>query len=338
MLKTWKFHKFMTHKYSLSTCFKEFCKKILPRQIINLINKVKNESIRISRRIRIFKVIKSNLEELGVKLKKETPIEKMHRVELLNSIKNIDDQVIECTSSWNKYRQRLRSCILKKDPRNFLRWNLIVATMFGGTRKREFDYLANNNWGKWLPVIQETWVGNPPKYKYYQKTSADLIHTAYNLSRLIDHYKLDIKQAGKIIEFGGGYGCMAKLIGNLGFKGKYVIFDLPEFLALQKYYLHSSNTDGDFYFINQIEKLDDLNPDMLIATWSLSDSPVELRDEFLKKIGKPNYVLIAYQANFETIDNVKYFQEYIKKNQGYDWVNYEISHMPQHYYLVGKKN
>lgn len=328
----------MMYKLSFLASLKESCKKILPRQIINLTNKIKNKSIRISRKTKILRTIKNRVVELSVELKKETLTERICRVELLNSIKNIDSQTARCTSLWDKFRQRVRFCILKKDPRNFLRWDPIVETMSAGARKCEFDYLINNDWGKWSSAIKETWVGNPPKYKYYQKSSGNFINTAYNLTRLIDHHKLDIKQAGKITEFGGGYGCMAKLMNNLGFRGKYMIFDIPEFLALQKYYLRSSNTDGNFHFINQTEKIDDLNPDIFIATWSLSESPVELRDEFLKKIGKPKYVLMAYQANFETIDNVKYFQEYKKNNQDYDWVNYEISHLPQNYYLVGKKN
>jgi hypothetical protein len=131
---------------------------------------------------------------------------------------------------------------------------------------------------------------------------------------------------------------MAKLINNLGFNGKYVIFDIPEFLALQKYYLRSADTIENFDFIERIEKLEDSNPDIFIATWSLSESPIKTRDEFLRKIGKPQYALIAYQANFESIDNIKYFQEYRKNNQNYNWIDCEISHLPKNYYLTGKKN
>lgn len=337
MLKIEKLYKPMTDKLSSPISFKESYKKMLPKQIVNLANKIKNKSIKISRKIKILKTTKNKLTELTVKLKKETSVEKTHRLELLNSIKNIDNQIVECTSLWDKYRQSLRRCVLKKDPRNFLRWDPVVETMSAGARRPEFDYLINNDWNKWSSAIKETWIGNPPKYKYYENSSGNFINTAYNLSRLIDHHKLDLKQVGKIIEFGGGYGCMAKLVNNLGFMGKYVIFDIPEFLALQKYYLNSNNTDGNIHFINQAEKLDDSNPDIFIATWSLSESPIELRDEFLKKIGKPKYVLIAYQANFETIDNVKYFQEYIKNNQDYNWVNYEISFLHQNYYLIGNR-
>ena len=287
--------------------------------------------------MKIINKIKNKLIKLSVELKKESAVEKNNRNELLDSIKNLNSKKITGKSAWDKYRQRLRLYILTNDPRNFLRWEPIINSMFHNANKCELDYLINSNWNKWSRAITETRVGNPPRYAYYKKSSGNLIHTAYNLSRLIDYYKIDIEKINEIIEFGAGYGCMAKLINNLGFNGKYVIFDIPEFLALQKYYLRSTDTKENFDFINQIEKLEDSNPDIFIATWSLSESPIEIRDEFLEKIGKPQYMLIAYQANFESIDNIKYFQEYRKSNQNYNWINCKINHLPKNYYLIGKK-
>ena len=287
--------------------------------------------------MKIINKIKNKLIKLSVELKKETTAEKNNKNELLNSIKILSSKKIAGKSGWDKYRQRLRLYILGNDPRNFLRWEPIINSMFHNANKCELDYLMSSGWDKWSLAITETWVGNPPRYTYYKKSSGNLIHTAYNLSRLVDHYKIDIKKTDKIIEFGAGYGCLAKLINNLSFNGKYVIFDIPEFLALQKYYLRSTDTKGNFDFIDQIEKLENSNPDIFIATWSLSESPIELRDEFLRKIGKPQYALMAYQANFESIDNIKYFREYRKSNLDYDWVDCEISHLPKNYYLIGKK-
>lgn len=288
--------------------------------------------------MKIINKIKNRLIKLSVKLKKENTAEKNNRNDLLDSIKNLSNKKITGKSAWDRYRQKLRLYILGNDPRNFLRWEPISGSMFHNANKCELDYLINSDWNKWSRAITKTGVGNPPRYKYYKKSSGNLIHAAYNLSRLVDHYKIDIEKTDKIIEFGAGYGCMAKLINNLGFNGKYVIFDIPEFLALQKYYLRSTDTKGNFDFIDQIEKLEDSNPDIFIATWSLSESPIELRDEFLRKIGKPQYVLMAYQANFESIDNIKYFQEYRKSNLDYDWVDCEINHLLKNYYLIGKKN
>ena len=121
---------------------KEFCKKILPKQIINLANKIKNKSISIGRRIEALKIIKSNLEELSVKLKKETPDQRIYRTELFNSIKNIDNQRAECTSLWDKYRQDIRRYILKKDLRNFLRWDRVDRDL---SRRELYSRIGRKN-------------------------------------------------------------------------------------------------------------------------------------------------------------------------------------------------
>src|SRR5207244_11597755 len=42
-----------------------------------------------------------------------------------------------------------------------------------------------------------------------------------------------------VLEFGGGYGSMCRLFHNLGFRGRYLIFDLPAFSALQRFFLRS---------------------------------------------------------------------------------------------------
>lgn len=287
--------------------------------------------------MKIIHKIKNKLIKLRVELKKETDTEKNNRAELLNSIINLNNKEILGSSTWDRYRRKLRLYILKNDPRNFLRWEPVMGSMFHNADKLEFDYLTGSNQNSWVQAIEETWVGNPPRYSHYKKSSGNMVHIAYNLSQMLDRYSIDLKKINTIIEFGAGYGCTAKLIHNVGFMGTYEIFDVPEFLALQRYYLKSTNTNGNFVFIDQTEKLRNIDPDMLIATWSLSESPVEIRNEFLNKIGKPQYILIAYQANFELTDNIKYFEEYQKNNPNYDWVTHEIKHLPKNYYLIGSK-
>lgn len=282
--------------------------------------------------------IKNKILRLYIGFKKETLVEKNNREEFLNSIKNIQKLDRPDYGGWNSYIKRLHVYISKNDPRSFLRWKPITESMFSSASKCEFDYLITSiNNDKLLKAIEETWVGNPPKYKHYKKSSSNFVHTAYNLSQLIDLFKIDVKTLNSIVEFGAGYGCMAKLINNLGFVGKYTIFDIPEFLALQKYYLHSSKIMSNFKFIDKIDKLEAVNPDILISTWSLSESPISLRDKFLKKIGKPKYILIAYQENFNSIDNKKYFETLKGLMSEYEWTNKTISHVPGNYYLLGKK-
>lgn len=287
--------------------------------------------------MKIIHKIKNKLIKLRIELKKETDIEKNNRTELLNSVINLNNKEILGCSAWDRYRRKLRLYILKNDPRNFLRWEPIMGSMFHEADKLEFDHLADSNKDSWMRALEETWVGNPPYYPHYKKSSGNMIHIAYNLSQIFDRYKIDLKKINTITEFGAGYGCAARLIHNLGFKGTYEIFDVPEFLALQKYYLKTTNTNGRFIFVDKAVKLKNTDTDMLIATWSLSESPIEIRNEFLKRIGKPQYILIAYQANFELIDNIKYFDEYQKNNSNYNWITHEIKHLPNNYYLIGSK-
>jgi hypothetical protein len=54
-----------------------------------------------------------------------------------------------------------------------------------------------------------------------------------------------LHDADCIVEFGGGFGSMCRLIGALGFRGRYVIFDLPPVLALQRYYLGLHGIEAD---------------------------------------------------------------------------------------------
>jgi hypothetical protein len=306
---------------------------------MKIINKLKNKLIAFDRKVKLSKTVKNELINWQTILRTETPMEKINRTELVNSIKLLDNKIGKCTNSWDEYRQRFRFCILKNDPRNFLRWDPVIETMYAGINKCELDYLMDADWSKWSKAIKETWVGNPSKYKYYKYSSSNFINMAYNLAQLVEHYGINIGKLDKIVEFGGGYGCMAKLANNLGFQGTYTIFDIPELLSLQKYYLNSNNLNSGFNFVETAEKFNDSDPDMFIATWSLSESPTSLREEFLNKLGKPKYILIAYQSQFDSIDNVVYFKKYREKRPDYVWANYEITHLnkSKNYYLIGKK-
>jgi hypothetical protein len=48
-----------------------------------------------------------------------------------------------------------------------------------------------------------------------------------------------------IIEFGGGFGSMCRLVHALGFRGQHIIFDLPPVWALQRYYLRLHGIEVD---------------------------------------------------------------------------------------------
>ena len=64
-----------------------------------------------------------------------------------------------------------------------------------------------------------------------------MIFQAYHLCRFEEATGRPLASMPLIVEFGGGYGRLCQLAHDLGFRGTYVIFDLPEVAVLQRFYL-----------------------------------------------------------------------------------------------------
>jgi hypothetical protein len=267
----------------------------------------------------------------------------------------------EAEAIWLNNRKELRVQILTDDPLEFLTWDVVTGSMFVGNRlfvDRELDYLMKrHNWKTvWEPVIQEDPVGTPKRYNRDKRSSGNRIHTAYHLARFEAQTGLSVRESRLIIEFGGGYGSLCRLIHKLGFTGLYVIYDLPELVALQKFYLRSlslpcidendtSNLTGqhrgifctaDINILRRMESHAAGGP-LFIATWSLSETTSSFRQEIISipMIRSARAYLIAYQKYFEGIDNDRFFDAWRAKKPGLRWGHSEISHMPGNYYLFG---
>lgn len=149
---------------------------------------------------------------------------------------------------------------------------------------------------------------------------------------------------------------MCKLLHTCNFNKKYIIYDLPVFSAIHKFYLRNlgikvlkpeeyfTSNSGvicitDINVLNQItENIKNIKSKLFNATWSLSETPIELRSNFKPLISNFAYYLIAYQQSFNEADNVKYFREIKGVNLDIKWVNSEIGHLENNYYLFGKND
>ena len=159
-----------------------------------------------------------------------------------------------------------------------------------------------------------------------------------------------------IFEFGGGYGSMCRLIHKLGFNGIYLIFDFPEVSMLQQYFLKSSgfsisqnssafiNKKGVFCLSNKkiLEKvisamsMDSFKNKLFLATWSISETPVQFRQEILKSLSTFTNFLIVYQNNFAGVDNLRYFNNWIQSYESaMHWHHRKMKYKPGSNYLIG---
>lgn len=240
--------------------------------------------------------------------------------------------------SWLKNRNELRLMLSTKDLSTFLKWDVIKRTMYYNAPFVEYWGLKKN-WSMWKNAIIEDHVGMPEPYRLNNRSSGILVHHAYHLQQIIGNYVSAITDFDMIIEFGGGYGSMCRLISNLGFTGEYVIFDLPEFSILQKYYLSSVRKKPTN--LSLLTKLDDLvsfgkscKTILLIATWSLSEAPLDVREKFLELVNF-DYALLAYQDAFDGVNNNAFFDMLRNKNKEIKWKKIPVKHIPGNTYLIG---
>lgn len=153
-----------------------------------------------------------------------------------------------------------------------------------------------------------------------QSEYRNAIHQAYHLLRWEAVTGKRIADMQSIYEFGGGYGAMALIANRLGFRGKYYIYDLPEFALLQQWYLGQMGITG-VEWRNRITALD---ADLLIACYSLSETTIEQRDRVLDKVRANSYLLL-YSAEWEEYDNRAYFGGL---DFGKTWAHSHIAHLP----------
>ena len=86
-----------------------------------------------------------------------------------------------------------------------------------------------------------------------------------------------------------------------------------------------------------MDTYDEKSSILLIVTWSLSESPISIRDSFLKSCNNVTRFLISYQDNFANFDNKKYFDTYQNNHNNIRWSNRKIDHLVLENYLFGCK-
>ena len=248
---------------------------------------------------------------------------------------------------WQGHSDEIVQCMVEDDISDFTNWLVVRQTMFRVPKKVKFcaDALEHlqelSDWDRWEKAIAESPVGNPEPYEPYPQSSTNLILQANHLSHFLLGTKCKLENLDTVFEFGAGYGCMCRLIYNLGFNGRYVITDLPALLALQRYYLRETTYNRDIEFLSEeTDFVKGINGNSLfIAMWSLSETPIALRERILQAVGA-KYIFLIYQKEHGVFNNAEYFSDFVKKNTNYRWDCFEIPHLvhsKKHYYLFGER-
>lgn len=258
------------------------------------------------------------------------------------------------SEAWRNYCNEIISCFRNGEPSEFLRFPKMTGTVHPNQFGLSFQYLNYIfSSDKFTTAIQnaltESPVGKPFLDTSYPLSSPLLIQHGYHLIRLLEYTNIDVLHLQEIVEFGGGYGSFFRLLKNLGYTNKYFIYDLPVMCAIQKFYLKNvflpcpnTETLSNLKWLsgaasNVSDNVINLDESLFMATWSLSECPYDLRQEFEPIISKFKYVLIAYQPKFHDFNNVEYFNSLESKLPNFKWNHFECPIYKNMFYLIGKK-
>jgi hypothetical protein len=274
---------------------------------------------------------------------------------IFTRIKKIKENNNNLQKTHKIFNQKVISLLHDINLKNFLRKNFIQKMFFLQNRPFIYQELIelkkSKKWNFYKNLLVEDSIGNPIRFFLYFKSSGNKINHVYHLSVLENELKIELKKKiKKVFEFGGGYGCMARIFSKIDKNVKYTCFDTVYVNLLQYYYLSHNNLDVGFvkkrqFFLNSKFRNTKEKNDLFIANWSLSETPIQFRNKFYFKIINSKYILICFQEKFENINNLKYFNNLKKKLKNkFDikiiknkFYKGNFIFKQNHYFFVGKK-
>jgi hypothetical protein len=195
-------------------------------------------------------------------------------------------------ADWARRTDTLGDGLVPRPPRDFLHRDEILYQMFVGPRyvEHELPYVLDR-----LPrpeLLQEDTVGEPPVVTVVGgrvATSSNTVHHLHHLLRFEHVTGRRLADASCVVEWGAGYGNVAKLVLRLhGGAPTLVLIDLPVYSAVQWLYL--SSVLGEEHVVLHTEAAPELLPrrinlvpvglarglrvqaDLFISTWALNES------------------------------------------------------------------
>jgi len=184
--------------------------------------------------------------------------------------------------AWSDNSQSLDQLLAARDISEFKKWKVVKKTMVVGKPV-------------WMPIERDM---VPESMKVEDNTA---VHQAYHIVMLETLTGKKISYYDNIIEIGGGYGAMCKVLRDNGYTGDYTILDIPESRRLQEHYLSG-------YDVTLSDRVPEAGPKTLVlGMWSLSEISIADRERYEPLLEKAETVFLAAQENWRGVDNVEYF-------------------------------
>ncbi|HVS76999.1 MAG TPA: hypothetical protein VHE11_08700 [Steroidobacteraceae bacterium] len=302
--------------------------------------------------------IATALRRMAAKLLGEYPPPRLlHARELLAELEAaLSRQSV--TGEWAGLAADITRALREGGADDFLRLPPVAKTVHPRIRGRSRDYLryllASKRFSADLQrALTESPVGRPLVNPHYPLSSPLLVQHGYHLARLLEATDVDPSALRLVVDFGAGYGSFFRLLRNLGYRERYVIWDLPVMCALQRFYLRNvfptgpgAHPPGNLEWLISGEEAApavvgrhcaEHQPSLFVATWSLSETPLTVRERIAPVLAGFTHVLCAYQGSFGEHDNVRYFKSLETSLPAFDWHHAECPIYRGNYYLIGAR-
>jgi hypothetical protein len=268
-----------------------------------------------------------------------------HNMDALSNAK------LDAESYWNRRCQEILADARTGSPFEFLRWPSVreispdeqSSTIY---RDCYLELRHSGMWeSKWFNLTRDTKVGHPKDFSFDFGTSPILIQHVYHLYLHGNATNSHLAECNIIFEIGGGYGSFCRMLFNSGFKGLYLIYDLPHMSELQRLFLkcvgyQETSVDklaiaeeasfcvlSDPQLLKQVAKHCESKGANVgfVATWSLSEIPMRVRSSFFPKLHPIfSHYLISYEPVWRGIDNEAYFTRLYRQRSDLSWTRLEI--------------
>jgi len=276
-------------------------------------------------------------------------------------MKNKEDYSDYLVPMWKQNEQEIERNFLNNFNYSFLNNRIIRMAMFmdygGEQQEYEIKYLEERlNKNTLSQLLKESPVGHPTLTDFDYKTSHNSIHHLCHLIKFSEKADVDLEKTNNIVEWGGGYGNLARIFLKINPSATYTIIDLPIFSFIQALYLTAVfgyekvnlllNTKdtikpGKINIIpldkKVLENMSFEQPDIFISTWALSESS----KYSIRYVGDSSFfgarlLLLAHQQKSSSTPYSEMLTDFMR---GYQILYHEkIPLLKNNYYLFARKN
>jgi putative sugar O-methyltransferase len=208
--------------------------------------------------------------------------------------------------NWREYRTNIKRLIQGKPDTSFLRFPAIMQTMvrmdYGTMQDYELLFLKNcisKRTTKKIGAFKDTQFGSLPLAIKDFNCTVNSLGQLYYMARILEFAHNEKLRLNTIVEFGAGYGNLARIVKMIDPQATVILIDFPELLAIQNLYLNATLANQKIVVHNNVpqqlqtgaihlipiyiaDKLS-LNADCFVSTFALSESPIMVQKLMLSK-------------------------------------------------------